>query len=31
MELLGQAGLDVTELPSFGAQAATPNRHLKIT
>jgi diaminohydroxyphosphoribosylaminopyrimidine deaminase/5-amino-6-(5-phosphoribosylamino)uracil reductase len=28
-ELLGQAGLDVTELPAFSEQAAAPNRHLK--
>ena len=31
VELLTQAGLDVTELPSFEAQAAAPNRHLKTT
>jgi pyrimidine deaminase RibD-like protein len=30
-QLLAQAGLDVTELPSFAAQAAAPNRHLNIT
>ncbi len=30
-ELLTQAGLDVTEMPSFAAQAAAPNRHLKVT
>lgn len=30
-ELLAEAGLDVTELPSFAAEAAAPNRHLKIT
>jgi len=27
-ELLAEAGLDVTELPQFAAQAAEPNRHL---
>ena len=27
-ELLSRAGLDVTELPGFAAQAAAPNRHL---
>lgn len=31
VELLTQAGLDVTEMPSFAAQAAAPNRHLKTT
>jgi pyrimidine deaminase RibD-like protein len=30
-ELLTQAGLDVTEMPSFAAQAAAPNRHLRVT
>ena len=30
-ELLTEAGLDVTEMPSFEAQAAAPNRHLNIT
>ena len=30
-ELLCQAGLDVTEMPSFAAQALAPNRHLKVT
>lgn len=30
-ELLSQAGLDVTELPSFAAKAAAPNSHLKAT
>jgi len=30
-ELLTQAGLEVTEMPSFAAQAAAPNRHLKGT
>ena len=28
-ELLEQAGLEVTELPAFSAEAAAPNRHLK--
>lgn len=31
VELLTQAGLDITEMPSFVAQAAAPNRHLKPT
>ena len=31
VELLTQAGLDVTEMPSFVAQAIAPNRHLKVT
>lgn len=31
VELLTQAGLDVTEMPSFAAQAEAPNRHLKTT
>ena len=31
VELLTQAGLDVTEMPSFAAQAMAPNRHLKVT
>jgi pyrimidine deaminase RibD-like protein len=31
VELLTQAGLDVTEMPSFAGQAAAPNRHLKTT
>jgi len=31
VELLAQAGLGVTELPSFTEQAAAPNRHLKVT
>jgi pyrimidine deaminase RibD-like protein len=31
VELLTQAGLDVTEMPSFATQAAAPNRHLKAT
>ena len=31
VELLTQAGLDVTEMPSFTAQAMAPNRHLKTT
>jgi diaminohydroxyphosphoribosylaminopyrimidine deaminase / 5-amino-6-(5-phosphoribosylamino)uracil reductase len=30
-ELLTQAGLDVTEMPSFAAQATAPNRHLNVT
>jgi pyrimidine deaminase RibD-like protein len=30
-ELLTLAGLDVTEMPSFAAQAAAPNRHLGVT
>ena len=30
-ELLSRAGLDVTELSSFAAQASAPNRHLKVT
>src|SRR5215469_15036855 len=30
-ELLERAGLDVTELSSFAAQASAPNRHLKVT
>jgi diaminohydroxyphosphoribosylaminopyrimidine deaminase / 5-amino-6-(5-phosphoribosylamino)uracil reductase len=30
-ELLTEAGLDVTEMPAFAAQAAAPNRHLKVT
>ena len=30
-ELLAQAGVDVTEMPSFAAQAAAPNRHLHVT
>jgi len=30
-ELLAQAGVAVTELPSFAARAAAPNRHLKVT
>jgi diaminohydroxyphosphoribosylaminopyrimidine deaminase / 5-amino-6-(5-phosphoribosylamino)uracil reductase len=28
VELLGQAGITVTELPGFAARAAGPNRHL---
>ncbi|WP_300604714.1 deaminase [Trebonia sp.] len=28
VELLGQAGLDVIELPDFAERAAAPNRHL---
>jgi diaminohydroxyphosphoribosylaminopyrimidine deaminase / 5-amino-6-(5-phosphoribosylamino)uracil reductase len=31
VELLAQAGLEVTEMPSFAEQAAAPNRHLKAT
>ena len=31
VELLTQAGLDVTEMPSFAVRAAAPNRHLKVT
>jgi diaminohydroxyphosphoribosylaminopyrimidine deaminase / 5-amino-6-(5-phosphoribosylamino)uracil reductase len=31
VELLTQAGLDVTEMPSFTAQATAPNRHLRVT
>jgi len=31
VELLTEAGLDVTELSSFTEQAAAPNRHLKVT
>lgn len=31
VELLTQAGLDVTEMLSFAGQAAAPNRHLKTT
>ena len=31
VELLTQAGLDVTEMPSFAAEAAAPNRHLNVT
>ena len=31
VELLTQAGLDVTEMPSLAAQAAAPNRHLNVT
>ena len=31
VELLPQAGLDVTEMPSFAAQAVAPNRHLNVT
>jgi len=31
IELLAEAGLDVTEMPSFAAQAAAPNRHLTAT
>ena len=30
-ELLTLAGLDVTEMPSFAAQAVAPNRHLNVT
>ena len=30
-ELLAEAGLDVTEMPPFAAQAAAPNRHLNAT
>jgi pyrimidine deaminase RibD-like protein len=30
-ELLTQAGLDVTEMPSFAGQAMAPNRHLHVT
>jgi pyrimidine deaminase RibD-like protein len=31
IELLAEAGLDVTEMPSFAALAAAPNRHLSAT
>ena len=31
VELLAQAGLAVVELPSLTAEAAAPNRHLKVT
>src|SRR5215472_18394959 len=31
IELLAEAGLDVTEMPFFVAQAAAPNRHLNAT